>query len=74
MWEEKWHKASTWCQMHIHIHTGQRRYGQVKLLLRVNDVSQITWGILTLAVFQNNHTTLHYGELEVDSELSGKQK
>jgi len=46
MWEEKWHKASPWRQKHIHIHTGQRRYGQVKLLLRVNGVSQITWGIL----------------------------
>ena len=31
-----------WRQKHIHIHTGQRRYGQVKLLLRVNGVSQIT--------------------------------
>jgi len=31
-------------------------------------------GELTLAVFQNKHTALHYAELDVDSELSGKQK
>jgi hypothetical protein len=29
---------------------------------------------LNLPVFQNNHITLHYAELEVDSGLSGKQK
>ena len=29
---------------------------------------------LNLPVFQNNHTALHYAELEIDSELSGQKK
>jgi hypothetical protein len=36
---------------------------------------KLRWAFcLNLPVFQHNHNALHYAELEVDSELSGKQK